>query len=314
LKWALAALVIASSARADDGFLHDLAHAARAKIDAAAAAHAPATVPPKRIEVHYRAQRIGSIDLGAPLIALAAADLDGDRKTELYAVTSREVIAIGVAPRIHELARAAFSGDPAVPRPRDDIGAAIVENGAVIASSSRWTRTLRVTWQGGALHADASDPAFALCPGERAQLAPGRNFFGAGATAYFGVRCAELVDAQGAPLHARAELSTGNKLAVTAGELHGEYPNAGVAFAVADLDRDGTPEVIFSAAGAPGDSDIVRIVALGDDIKHEKLKKTFVAGGVAAIAVGDLDGDGAPEVIAAVRLYGAPKVDLWRLN
>ena len=314
MKLAVLAVLVASSARADDGFLHDLAHAARTKVDAAAAAHAPAIVPPKRIDVHYAAKRIGSIDLGAPVLALVAADLDGDHKAELYAVTAREVIAIGVAPRVHELGRGAFSGEPAVPRPRDDVGAAIVEGGAVIASSSRWTRTLRITWQAGALHFDASDPAFALCPGEHAQLAPGRNYFGTGATAYFGVRCAELVDGKGAPLHARAELSTANKLAVAAGELHGEYPNVGVAFDVADLDRDGTPEVIFAAAGAPGDPDIVRIVALGEGIKHEKLKKTFPAGGVAAIAVGDLDGDGALDVIAAVRLYGAPKVELWRLN
>jgi hypothetical protein len=55
-----------------------------------------------------------SFDLGAPLVALTAADLDGDGKPELYAVTSREVVAIALprarcegarARRVHRRAR-----------------------------------------------------------------------------------------------------------------------------------------------------------------------------------------------------------------
>jgi hypothetical protein len=36
-------------------------------------------------------------------------------------------------------------------------------------------------------------------------------------------------------------------------------------------------------------------------------------GGVAAIAAADLDGDGDLEVVAAVRLVGAARIDLWFL-
>jgi hypothetical protein len=87
---------------------------------------------------------------------------------------------------------------------------------------------------------------------------------------------------------------------------------AGTAFEVADLDRDGRPEVVFASANAPGEPDDVRVVTLGEDERKTKLKKAFSAGGVAALAVGDFEG--APTIIAAVRLVGSTRVDLWRLN
>jgi hypothetical protein len=42
-------------------------------------------------------------------------------------------------------------------------------------------------------------------------------------------------------------------------------------------------------------------------------KKNF-SGGVGAIVGDDVDGDGDLEVVAAVRLVGAERVDLWLLN
>jgi hypothetical protein len=314
----LIACVVAWSAigRADEpgGFLHQLAVEVRARLDAAAQARAPRLVPPKPIDVHWKPTRIGTIELGAPLVALVAADLDHDHKAELYAVTTREVVAIGVKDRIKELARVAFAGDSAVPRPRDPVGAAVVEGDAVIASASTWARSLRVVWQGGTLRGDPGDPGFELCAGERAQLAPGRNYFGDGAAAYFGVRCAEIVDARGAPLHVRAQLSTASKLEIAAGEARRELANVGVAFALADLDRDGSPEVIYTSARPPGDPDMIEVRAALAEDRKPRFKKPFPASGVAALAVGDVDGDGAVEVIAAVRLVGATKIDLWRLN
>ena len=311
-----AALVVAWSARAlagDGGYLHRLAAEAHARLDAAARAHAPKIVPPRPVAVRWHAQQIGSRDLGAPLVALAAADLDGDGKAELYAVTTREVVALSATPRLHELGRVAFGGDPAVPQPRDPVGTAVVEGGAVIASVSAWARGLRVSLQAGALRGDGGEPGFELCPGEHAELAPGRNYFGDGAGAYYAVACADLVDAAGAPLHVRAQLSTADRLQLTVGSATRELKNVGVAFALADVDRDGTPELIFAGAGAPGDPDRVEVLSLGTD-KKPKLDKKFTAEGVAGIAVGDLDGDGTPDAIAAVRLFGSTVVDFWRLD
>lgn len=307
----------ASADRARDGWLQQLASDVRARLDAAAAAHAPKPpVPPVPIAVKWKPQRLGSLDLGAPLVALAAADLDGDGKAEIYAVTAHDVIAIGAAGRVKELARVPFAGDAAVPRPRDPVGSAIAIDGALVASASPWAHSLRVSWKGKQLVGDAGDPGFPLCANERAQLAPGRNYFGDDKTGYYGVRCADGVDAKGLPLHARAQLSLANKLdvALSPDNRKHEYANVGVAFDVADVDRDGTPELIFAAAGAPGDPDTVRVVSFGDDERHAKLRKTFTAGGVAGIAVGDLETAGVPVVVVAVRLVGSTRVDLWRLN
>lgn len=286
----------------------------RARLGTPATPHAPAPEPPHPIAVRWHAEWIGSVDLGAPLLALVAADLDGDHKAELYAVTTREVIALEASPRVHELGRVAFGGDPAVPQPRDPVGAAVVDDGALIASASPWARGLRVTWQAGALRGDAGEPGFELCPGERVQLAPGRNYFGDGPTAYYAQACVDLVDAQGAPLAVRARLSLANKLDVTAGTAAREVRGVGIAFAIADFDRDGTPDLVYSGAAAPGDKDHIAVIALGADARRPLVIKQLAAEGVAGIAAGDVDGDGATDAIAAVRLAGGTHVDFWRLD
>ena len=310
----LAVLVaIAGSAHAD-GYFRDLAAAVRTQLDAAHAAKAPPLVPPVRIDVKWKPVRIGSLDLGAPLVALVAGDLDRDGKAELYAVTSRDVVAYSLERKPHELGRVAFTGELAVPSPRDVVGTAIVDGDAVIAAVSTWATPLRVHWTKRALAASPSAPGFALCKGEPlAQLVPGRDYF---VGQLYGAKCrADLLDPEGHALHARATLSTGGRLTVKvercapACTLLGEheYANVGVAFEIADVDRDGRPEIIVSGAGAPGDPDAVKVMTFGEDEKKPAFRKPFT-GGVAGIV--EIDG----AVIAAVRLVGATRVDLWRLN
>jgi hypothetical protein len=317
---ALALVLIATRARVHaepdphaGDFLHRLVAAAKAHTDATIAAQAaPKPAPPVPIAVKWRPVKLASIDLGAPLVALTAADLDGDGRAELYAVTTHEVIAIGWrGRRLDELARVAFTGELALPMPRDPVGTAVVDGKAIVASTSGFARALRVTWQGKQLVGTPGEADFELCPGEHTRLLPGRNLFDGNR---YGVVCRDLVDANGAPLHVRGELAATGKLAVDAGSAHFELPEVGVAFELADLDRDGTPEVIYAGAGAPGDPDVVKVVSLGGDAKRPRWKKPFSAGGVAGLAVGDLDGDRIAEVIAAVRLVGATRVDLWRLE
>jgi hypothetical protein len=310
------------------GFLHDLVRDVRARIDAAIVARPPKLVPPKKLAVKWRIVKLGSLDLGAPLVTLTGADLDRDGKAELYAVTPREVIAIGVrGKKLEELGRVAFTGEPALPQPRDVVGAAVLDGGELVASVSTFARSLRVSWQGKALVAAPGEPGFLLCPGERAQLAPGRNYFGDATTGRYGVRCTSgLVEPDGHPMRARAELSVAHELDVrlercAAANLGCQpiakhaYTGVGIAFAIADVDRDGRPEVIYAGAGAPGDPDALKIVTLGDDDKKQaKLRKAFTAGGVAGIAMADVDGNGAEELFAAVRIVGASRVDLWRVE
>ena len=323
-----AALVVAGTApvRAGDGYLARLAAAVGERLDALAAAHAPRLVPPVPVRVAWRPIRLGSLDLGAPLAALAAADLDGDGKAELYAVTSREVIGIAIrANKAIELGRVAFAGQRAVPEPRDVVGTAVVEGGELVAASSAWTDELRVAWQAKKLVGQPSGPGFLVCPHERASLVPGRNYFGPAASAFYAVRCRDdLVDPSGYPLHVRAQLALSGKLGVAIEKCAAggrqcrpdaafELTGVGVAFEIADVDRDGTPEVIVSDDAAPGDPDFVKVVSAAAPAGKPVFKKIFQAG-VAAIAAVDSDGDGVDELIAAVRLAGATRVDLWRIQ
>jgi hypothetical protein len=308
----------------DDGYLVRLAAAVRARLAEAAGAHVARLVPPVPVKPQWKPQKLGSLDLGAPLVAVAAADLDGDGKAELYLVTSREVIAVGVAGKLRELGRVAFTGEPAVPAPRDVVGTAVVDGAAVIAGVSAWAKDLRVEWRGKALTARHGAGGFRLC-GDRVQLAAGRNHFRDGGAALFGARCRDdLTDPTGAPLHVRGELSITGSLEVTVARCAasgkecqpaGAYQvhDVGVAFEIADVDRDGTPDAVVSSASAPGDADAVRVIALGTPGAKPMYKKQF-NGGVAGIAVADGDGDGVPEIIAVVRLAGATRVDVWRLD
>lgn len=315
-----------------DDYLARLVAAARHGLEQVVASRAPKLVPPVPVKVTWKAVRLGALDLGGPLIALAASDLDGDGKAELYAVTAREVIAIGIANhRATELARVPFGGALAAPASRDPVGTATIEAGQLIASSSAWDTELRVGWQGGKLvaHPGAAvgGQGALVCPGERVPRVPGRNHFGELAQPIYAVRCrADLVDSTGAPLRVHGAL-TGTRLEVTiarctvaagggatceaAGKF--EYKDYGAAFELADVDHDGRPELIVTGSGAPGDQDAVKVVTLGGDDKKGLFRRTF-NGGVAAISVADGDGDGVAEVIAAVRLVGATRVDLWRLD
>jgi len=311
-----------------DAWLHDLVRDVRKKIDAAIVARPPKLNPPKQVAVHWKLAKLGSLDLGSPLVTLTGADLDGDGKGELYAVTARDVIAIGVrGKKLEELGRVAFVGDAALPMPRDVVGSATVDGGVLVASVSTFTRSLRVAWKGKTLTATVGEPGFLMCPGEVAQLAPGRNYFGDATTGHYGARCRSgLVEPDGRAIRVRAQLTLGNHLEISvercvAGNLgcqpatKHDYPAAGIAFEIADVDRDGKPELIYTGAGAPGDPDLIKVVSLGDDEKkHAKLRKSFTAGGVAGVAVSDLDGDGVGDVVAAVRIVGATRVDMWRLE
>jgi hypothetical protein len=330
LGGAIAAPAVAAPARpggpGDDAYLARLASSVAERLDALAAARAPRLVPPVPIRVAWKPVKLGSLDLGAPLAALAAADLDGDGKAELYAVTARDVVAIAIrGGKATELGRVAFAGPRAVPEPRDVVGTAVALGRELVAASSAWTNELRVAWQGRKLVGQPGGPGFLVCPPqERAALVTGRNYFGPAATPSYAVRCRDdLVAPDGHPLRIRAQLALTGKLAVTIEKCGPggaacrpdaafELAGAGVAFEIADVNRDGTPEVIVSADAAPGEPDFVKVVSAATPQGRPLFKKTFQAG-VAAIAAVDSDGDGVGEVVAAVRLAGATRVDLWRL-
>src|SRR6185295_9120356 len=122
----------------------------------------------------------------------------------------------------------------------------------------------------------------------------------------------------------RAELGVKGKLAVTVQRCAAggkacqvtaavDVSGVGAAFEIDDVDRDGTPEVIVSDDTTPPDPDYVKVIALGRDDKRGVFRRQF-NGGVVGIASLDSDGNHVVEVFAAVRLPGATRVDLWRLD
>jgi len=310
-----------------DEYLARLATTVRARLDAVVASHAPKLVPPTPIKPTWRVHKVGTIELGAPLVALTAAELDGDpRAGELYAVTPHQVVAIGFRNgKLLELGRVAFAGERAVPAPRDVVGTAVVEGNEVVAAASSWAKELRVRWTNKKLVAKPGNAGFLVCPGERAQLAPGRNHFGTTSNATYGVRCRDdLVDPTGYPLRVRAELAPNGKLAVTVDRCEAgggscqrsgsfELSKVGVAFAIADVDRDGLPEVIVSDASAPGAPDSVKVLTLGGNDKG-LFRRPFNGGVAGLVAIDGDDADDVAEVLAAVRFPGATRVDVWRLD
>ncbi|MBX3161592.1 MAG: VCBS repeat-containing protein [Deltaproteobacteria bacterium] len=303
-----------------DGYLGRLVRDVRTRLDDLAAGHAPKIVPPVPVAVTWKQAKLISFDPGAPLLALMGADLDGDGKAELYAVTAREVIALGWrGSRFTELGRVSFSGDPAVPAPRDPVGTVHVRGAQLIAASSAWAKELVVGWNKKALVGQLGGAGFQRCAHNRAALRPGRNHFDDNT---YGKRCRDdLVDPQGYPLHATATLATSGKLTVDLEQCQpggatcrpaGTYAfTSGVAFEIGDVDRDGKPEVIVTGTGAPGDGDFVKVTTIGGATLFTS-KPTM--GGVVGIAAADLDGNGVGEVVVAIRLAGGTHLDLMRLD
>ena len=310
--------------------------AVAAAFDAASTDREPPPRPPTAVPVKWKARRIASLDLGAPLLALAAGDLDGDRKAEVVALTERHVVVLRPAGRgLGEVARAPLPADPASIRPRDAVGTLVVAGGEILLRASTRGRGARWALDGKALRELGPLPSFPLCGDLSADLVPGRNYFGgAGAgdkepvPAFYTARCRDgVVDRVGRAVRAQATVEAGGGVAIAIETRCGSrdkactprrdlrLEGAGVAIELDDVDRDGTIEVIVSGAGAPGDADAVAVWSIGESgVSKKPVFRRGFSGGVVGLGSGDLDGDGDSDVLAAVRLAGARKVDLWVLD
>lgn len=302
-------------------------------LEVASAARVPPLAPPTPRPVKWKPRRVASLDLGAPLLALAAADLDGDGKAELVALTERTVIVLAPHGKgLRERTRIAVPAEPPVLRPRDPVGALAVTAGAggveLVARSSSSARGARYGWRDGALVELAPVAGFPLCADRVVELAAGRNYATVDGRDVWTARCRlGEVDALGRALIAAATVEVDGTAAITIDTRcpRGGAPcpppialaiaNVGTAIELADVDRDGTLELLAAGAGAPGDGDAVVVWALtaGGPGKKPTFRRSFL-GGVVGLAVGDVDGDGDREAFAAVRLAGARKVDLWLLD
>ncbi|MBI5514228.1 MAG: VCBS repeat-containing protein [Deltaproteobacteria bacterium] len=90
------------------------------------------------------------------------------------------------------------------------------------------------------------------------------------------------------------------------------FPLADVASPVAleDLDDDGEPELVTASASAPGAPDRLRVFTLTSTGVVPRATQSIPAA-LEALAVGDLDGDGFREVVAAFRDPQRRTITLW---
>ncbi|HUQ02862.1 MAG TPA: hypothetical protein VM261_10225 [Kofleriaceae bacterium] len=331
----------ATSAPDGGGGPGTLWRAVAAAFDAASAEREPPPRPPVAVPVKWKAKRIASLDLGSALLALAAGDLDGDGKAEVVALTERHVVVLRPAAKgLGEVARAALPADPASIRPRDAVGTLVVAKGEIMARASTRGRGARWVLDGKSLRETGPLPAYPLCVDVSGELAPGRNYFGPGfggggdekmsaaASTFWVLRCRDgVVDKVGRALRAQVTVEPGGGAAIAIETRCGSrepactarrevrVENVGAAIELDDVDHDGSIELITSGAGAPGDADAVTIWSIGDGgVAKKPVFRRGFSGGVVGLGSGDIDGDGDGDVIAAVRLAGARKVDLWVLD
>lgn len=219
-----------------------------AELEAASASLDAKRTPPKPVKVRWGARRIAPLDLKAPVLAIAIADVDGDAKaSELIVLTTREVAVLSLKVqtyrrgsrvfhryRWHKTARFSLPGPPARIAPRDPVGALVVANvdddealEVLVRASSR-AKGIVLELQQGSLIEKSRFVGFPLCAGTRAQLAPGRNYFTAAGVTwpdqqphpvmprhFYSAACTEgMVDAQGRPLRAFGRVATDGQLSV----------------------------------------------------------------------------------------------------
>jgi hypothetical protein len=299
--------------------------------------------PPVPVAVTWRERRIASVDLGAPLLAVVAVDLERDGRVELAVLTTREVVLLAPSGKaMRELGRAALPGEPAAIRPRDPVGTLAIDARAadveILARSSERAEGVALAWREGGLRESRRVPGYPLCPELRADLAPGRNYFEAGTVrwdqgamaafeapaSFFSAICrADLRDAAGRAMWVTAVVDSERvarlRCVAAQGECpagpvgDGEYAGVGTAIEVADIDNDGVPEVLTTRGGAPGERDRVSVYSRRGDRTDRIYAKEFRAGVVGLVA-GDLDGDGDRDVLVALRFTGSHQVSFWTLN
>jgi hypothetical protein len=326
----------------------------RARAELARVAEEASKHAPHPVEVHWHKRKLVSLELASPLLAVQAADLDGDGQAEFILLTTSEVVVAAprTGKRYEVIAQMTLPGVTPSLRPRDPVGALLWNGGSdgggegavevgqageLRARTSEQAEGVVLAWKAGTWVERGRFAGFPLCGRATVELVAGRNYFDGGSVRWNGVRQRDLPvrfysaicrsglrDADGFSIEAFASVNGDRDLAVSCvrrdgsacrGGSGGErsYGGVGYALEVADIDNDGSPEVISSRGQAPGDSDQVTVYSHRGRETKTPLRENF-QGGVVALTSGDIDGDGALEVVAAVRLLGSNRVDLWVLN
>ncbi len=261
---------------------------------------------------------------GRGYVAMAAADLDGDGSTELALVDegSVSIVRLGASRfgvRVVEVARAPLPTDvPLAASPtRRPLATATRIDGAIVARASVLAAPITVALEGGSIalaraRGPCPDAAFPI-EGGCAELVPGRDFFDDDITraspegpssfqtpGTFYVRAARTLRTRDGQVVAYEAIVTPHgRLAVRVGERSVGDVGYGTALAIADLDDDGSAELLASGASAAGAGDqLTMLRALPRGALHVVWRSEPIEGSVWIASAADLDGDGLEELLA----------------
>jgi hypothetical protein len=114
----------------EPGYLEEALARAREELDAVVAARPPVRRPPVPVKVSWQLRKLGAVDAGAPVLALAAVDVDANGKADLIALTSRELLRLPTTGIMAIAVRWPLPSGPPPQRPRDPVGTLIRDRDA----------------------------------------------------------------------------------------------------------------------------------------------------------------------------------------
>ncbi len=279
-----------------------IASSVDADLEALTLAGAPAPLSTRQLELSLGViARVNGL-----LAALTLADVDGDHHAELVALVGDSILTWTADGKLRH--RVELSGAVSTRPTREPFGLLSFGNGKLLAWSSRRERPESFTWQVGGWR--SSGPADALSLGPVTLTArPGYASFARELT-WAGKSLTWPVPLEQLALFGTIALGVGpaGEAAIARGQAPTtQLTGVGSASTLADLDADGTAEVIVTSARSTGEGDELRVVSLGafesTQARGGNLNEAAVAwqkkldGRAIVAATGDLDGDGVDEVV-----------------
>jgi hypothetical protein len=133
-------------------------------------------------------------------------------------------------------------------------------------------------------------------PGENEMTAPASL----GERRFYSWRTADL-NADGIPEVIMAEAGGVVTVRDSSLAIVGERAGLGSALSVCDMNRDGVPEIIVTSSSSPDEADAITFYDWSGAGLEEVWRLGTVRAGVVSLSAGDLDGDDAPDLVAAIK-------------